>query len=349
MYKNDPDSRQKANRCYKEGLLSLKKGSLVQAEICFKQALQQAEPFAPALEGMARVYSRRNQINLAEQYLEASVQADKNWIPAYILKGQILLQKEDYDLALEELKQAEARSRAHQLFSMQKNIQPLLADAYAGTGNFNAALLHYKKAQSQNPDDKTLQQKINATERSLKLVKGRGRALQKIILQKTVSRSDIALLLIDYLPAYFMADTLRNELIRDLPVTAPRAQAIEKTVRAGLLPLLPDGTFRPSDRVDRAEAALFMEHILKEKHTGFQQAERGNFKDVEFWQPYIQAAVLAVSLKLIPAGNDGYFFPKRYVSGREAVEMIYRLAEILQLPSFPAHLLRNKSPEAEHD
>ena len=325
----------------------MKEGSLVQAEICFKRALQQTDPYAPALEGMAQVYSRRNQINQAEQYLEAAVRADRNWIPAYILKGEILLQKEDYDLALEELKQAETLSQTHQLFSLQTTIQPLLADAYAGAGDFKAALLHYQKARIQNPNDKTLQQKITAVERNLELLRGRGRDVQKIILQKIVSRSDFALLLTEYLPAPLLADTLQKKIILDLPVSPPRAQAIQKTVWAGFLPLLPDGTFRPADRVDRAEAALFMERILNQKQSGFKKAEAGTFKDVESWQPYAQATVLTISLKLLSVGENGYFFPKRYITGREALEMVYRLNKVLKLPPLPTDLLRDKGPDTE--
>ncbi len=349
LSKNIPNSRQDADHCYKEGLSSLNSGSFVQAEICFKNALGKVNPYAPALEGMAQLNFRQNQINEAKRYLEAALEADNNWLPAYILKGRILLLEEDYDLALEELHRAEILSHTHHLLLMQKTIQPFLADAYAGTGNFKQALFYYRQALLQNPGEAELQQKISAAEHGQLLLQGKGNAVRKIILKKTVSRADLAVLLVQYLDADIVADTLLNAIIRDLPTETVQAQAVQKTVRSKLLPLLPDGTFHPSDRVDRAEAALFMEQIFKQHFPGFQKADAGHFKDVEFWQPYSRAAVLVVSLNLISAGKDGYFFPKRHLSGREAVEMVYRLAKFLQLPSFPANLLWNKSHNAEHN
>ena len=349
LQKNAPAPHEVAKKCYKEGLLSLNSGSLIQAEICFKRALQQENKYAPALEGMARIYFMRGKINPAEQFLDAAVQADKNWLPAYLLKGKILLQKEDYDLALEELQQAEFLSRAHHLPALQKTIQPFLAEAYAGCGNFKQALVHYKNARRQKSADPRLKQKIADTERSLLLLRGKGSALQKMMLQKTISRADLAVLLTQYLEAKVFSDTLVNGRIRDLPMAKLQGQAVQKTVRAGLLPLLPDGTFHPGDRVDRAEAALFMEHILKQHANGFMPAPAAYFKDVESWQPYLQAAALSISLKLIPSGREGYFFPGRYLNGKEALAMIYRLAELLKLPSFPAYLLRDKSDNAEQN
>ncbi len=349
LSKEAPGLRQEADHCYKEGLASLKSGSLVQAEICFKNALDKINPYAPALEGMAQIYFRQNLINEAKHYLSAAIETDHNWLPAYILKGRILLREEDYDLALEEFQKAENISHQHHLLLMEKKLQPYLAEAYAGTGNFEQALFHYRRALAQNPGDTELQQKRSQAEHGRLLLQGKGNAVRKIILMKTVSRADLAVLLEEYLDADIVSDTLIKASIRDLPMDARKAQAVKNMVALGLLPLLPDETFHPSDRVDRAEAALFMEEILKRKSPGFSAVPAVAFKDVESWQPYACAAAATNSLKLLPAVENEYFFPERYISGREAVEMVYRLTEILKLPSFPVNLLRNKRGKTEHD
>jgi len=351
FFKSDfaPNSRELALKNYRHGARALKDNDLVQAEIDFHTTLEYQANFAPAFEGLAQILFKKNKIIQAEHYLDLAIQSDKKWIPAYILKGRIYLQKEDFDLALEELNLANNLASNHNLLSLSKEIEPLLADAYSGIGDFYQAHQHYQKAVKNFPQEKHLQIKMMQTAAYVKMLQNKGEQVNGIMAKEVITRADLAVLLLNYLiPDRVNQDTL-NFTIKDLPESATQREAILKCVHLKYLSLLPDGTFRPSDRVDRAEMALFIQQILKMQFSDFGSANLLIISDIEPWQSYARAASLVVKLNIMRLDEDGGFVAQNLIPGTKALQIVLRLATVLKFSSFPMHLLRQESPNTEHD
>ena len=334
---------------YKNGLRAFNKSELVQAEILFHDALESRKNFAPALEGLARVYFERKDLQQSELFLERAIYIDRNWIPAYILKGQIYKYKEDYDLALAEFQLAEKLLKAYKIPSLSRKLQPLLAEAYMFTGQFRKAADHYNEAIQQFPDQKDYQQALNEVNTYLHLLDGQSSDIRTIVTHNKINRADLAVLLSNYL----VADSVCTEPDSHQPIDAPSdplyRKAILRCLHSGCLPLLPDSTFRPGDFVDRTEMALFINRILLKKFPEIKATKGINFADLDSKLPYFRAARLVVDLDMIHVNEGQYFYPRHILSGGEAVRIVYRLARFLETPLFPANVLRDKSPDAEKD
>jgi len=334
---------------YKAGLNSLNKSDLIHAEIHFQNALASRDNFAPALEGMARIFLERNQPLLAERYLEQAVQADQNWVPAYILKSRLYLANEDFDLAREELRLAQKRIKKHQLKNFETEIQPLLAQACFGMGNYQTAARHYKSALNKNPKDKQLSRRYEQAKNYAKLLKNKNERLKKVVRSAEIGRGDLALLMRHFLKFDSNIQQLGKLSILDLPQDELLAESILKCCSASYLPVLPDGTFHPEDKVDRAEMALFIERILSHRYPFFVRWDSINVKDVERYQPFTKAVQLSLTLKLMEQDNNQNFRPYAILSGTEALVIVYRLATFLELPVFPMHFLRNQRGDTKNN
>lgn len=338
---NHREKESDANAEYKAGLKALNGQDLIYAEIHFQNALARQENFAPAWEGLARIQLRKDQPLLAERYLERAIRADQNWVPAYILKSRLLLKNEDYDLAREELYLAQKRIKKHRLKSFQAQIQPLLAETCFGLGNYATAVHHFREALKQNPDDGRLQKRLEQATLYSQLLKDKSRRLKDVVRTSEIKRGDLALLMRHFLISKSAGSIPIENQIADLPQDPELAESIRLCCAAHYLPVLPDQTFHPEDKVDRAEMALFIEQILKRKYPFKVPADLQQANDVEPFQPFSRAVRLVLALKLMQWDENLNFHPYKITSGGEALIIIHRLQQFLELPVFPAYLLRN--------
>ncbi len=345
--KNDDGTT--ASQEYKSGLNALNRDDLIDAEIHFQNALNSRDNFAPALEGLARIQLQRHNPLLTERYLDQAIQADRNWVPAYILKSRLYLVNEDFDLAREELRMAQKRIKKHQLKSFEAEIQPLIAEACFGLGNYESAKIHYINALKQNPEDKRLSDRLEQSKIYSQLLMNKNGRLKTVVRANEMRRGDLALLMRYFLQ--FAAENQEAEQIRilDLPQDTTLAESIKMCCAANYLPILPDQTFHPEDKVDRAEMALFIERLLNRKYPFIVRLDLIEINDVERYQPFSRAAQLVLTLNLMERDDNQNFRPYDILRGTEALVIVHRLASFLEVPVFPTHFLRNQSGDSKNN
>jgi len=329
-----------AARFYKEGLGFLHNYELVQAEVSFNQALQIQKDYAPAYEGLARVYFQRGKYGRAENLAKKSHQLNPNWMPARIIKARIYLAEGDYDLSRDELLIALEQVGSLKLPALRSTIHQLLAKNYLLQRNFSAAEKHLKTALDLKADNAEALQTLHEIEEDLAVLRGRQNGVLEVAAKPVITRADFAVILFQELQNL---NTINFEELhpdsrpaaRDVRSEHEYFEAVQFCLKNKLLPLLPDSTFRPKDKVDRAEAAIFLKNMLPilrydsaDKIDSF-STKKSLYKDVTKRDVYYSAVAAVTNFKLMSAETDGYFMAQKILSGLQAVKIISRLKEML--------------------
>ncbi|WP_460326218.1 carbohydrate binding domain-containing protein [Paenibacillus sp. YSY-4.3] len=121
-----------------------------------------------------------------------------------------------------------------------------------------------------------------------------------------------------------------NQLpFKDVPADAWYASSLAAAAHAGFIKGYEDGTFKPSNSITRAEAAVMLSRAFQfaEIEQGMSTDVLGTFSDKSEIRSYslsaVKGLVMAGAMKGYP---DGSFRPDRWVSRAEAVAMLDRLA-----------------------
>ncbi len=110
----------------------------------------------------------------------------------------------------------------------------------------------------------------------------------------------------------------------DVPDLNPHKAAIESLTAAGVLTGYPDGSFKPDQDVNRAEA---LKIILVGLGIDTTASEGSNFSDVkssDWFDPYVATGV---KLGIVKGYDDGTFKPQQTVNRAEATKMALLAAE----------------------
>jgi len=113
---------------------------------------------------------------------------------------------------------------------------------------------------------------------------------------------------------------------KDVPETSPDYKAIEFLKTEGIIKGYEDGTFRPNQSVNRAEA---LKMIFYAKKLEGQSFKLSNFKDVAVNDWFFQIVETAYNLKIVSGNPDGTFAPKREVSKVEFLKMLLLTFEVV--------------------
>ena len=324
---------------YKEGLRFLQEHELVQAELSFNHALDFNKNFAPAYEGLARVYFERGHYSKAENLAKKSHQLNKNWLPARIIKARIYLAEGDYDLSRDELLLALKDAGSMKLPVIKSTLHQLLAKNYLLQRNFTRAGEHLKTSLQYNADNDKAQQTLREIEDDLAVLLGRQDEILDIAAKPMISRADLAVIIFFEFQGLEMfndkgPERSSNPIASDVRPDYKSFKAVQFCLQNKLLPLLPDSTFRPNDKVDRAEMAIFLQNMLTVFDPGsdYQSSSMSSkkifFKDASEMELYYSAVHKAVSFGLMSADAAGFFMPRRLVNGLEAVKTISRLQNL---------------------
>lgn len=336
--------KETASGLYKQGLRFLKNVRAVDAEIAFNKALQIKEKYAPAYEGLARVYLLRGQLHKAENFAKKSINLNKGWLPARIVMARIYLAEGAYDLSRDELQLALKHMLNRELPNLKSEIYALLSQNNLQQKNFIEAEKNGKQALTFKADNVQALEILDEIKEILGHLKGRGQVIQDLAAKSVITRADLAILLYTELGSFkfFKEDSSKRNQIKksalDVKEGDPAFDAVNWNLRHHLLPLLPDSTFRPNDKVDRAEMTLFLQGILKVLFPDslyslpFTRGMHAYF-DVDSSQPYFKALQTISSLRLMES-KDKYFRARHTVSGLEAIKSIDRLKEIMRELSF---------------
>ncbi|HHJ52843.1 MAG TPA: tetratricopeptide repeat protein [Caldithrix abyssi] len=337
-----------AIRNYRKGLTWLERGDYIQAEVLFKLALRDSVSFAPAYVGLARTYFLQGKYAKAERYVNKAIDYDPRNPVARFLRAKIFYRIGAYDFALNEMDFCLKNT----CFSRQPNLvipaRLLMARINFRMGRFQQARDYYWQVLKAAPEHPQAVRGLRETERMLQLVSGKSALFRKIPGEPQVTRADMAVILKEELAELFPEsadDSAAVKMPADADSSLPQYAAIKYVLQRGWLPVLPDSTFRPSDTVDRAEFVLFVRRVVRSLHDiplPF-DAQSPSFTDISPSDPLFPAVKTIFSLGCFsfPPEKKNFspqkkFFPRRKISGLQAIRAIQCLKEKLEEALFPA-------------
>ena len=319
---------------YKKGLLLFHEKKYIEAEFTFNEALKNKKDFAPAYEGLARVYLQRGQLHKAENFAGQSLKLNKSWIPARIVLARIFFAEGAYELSRDELQLALKQMLNLDFPDIKSEIYVLLSQNDLRQNSFAAAEKNAKKALEFQADNKQARKILDEIAGIMRRLRGRGQPIQQLATKSVINRADLATLLHFEMKALLKDSAKVKRRALDVEKNHPAFTSIQWCLDYDLLPVLPDSAFYPGDRVDRAEMALFMYHILNTVfpdsayHVCFDKETR-SYADVKPFHPYFIALNTISALGMMD-GKDGLFRARDPLSGLEAIKCIDRLKEIMR-------------------
>jgi hypothetical protein len=124
----------------------------------------------------------------------------------------------------------------------------------------------------------------------------------------------------------------------DVPANHPNFAAIEFLKNEGIISGYPDGTFRPAQVVNRAEA---LKIVLNAKSTPLNNVTATSFKDIAPSDWFAQYVETAKTLKIVSGNPDGTFAPARTVNKVEFLKMLLLTYDVqfvnYKLPTKPLY------------
>jgi hypothetical protein len=116
----------------------------------------------------------------------------------------------------------------------------------------------------------------------------------------------------------------------DVPGNHWAKSFIDEALQTGIIEKFPDGTYRPEEKVNRAEYAKLIEHFLVKAwdDRGLETEYFGNtspFSDVLNTSPIFNAIMVVSTRGIMPGHEDGTFKPLGAVSGTDALNIIRNL------------------------
>lgn len=155
---------------------------------------------------------------------------------------------------------------------------------------------------------------ISATEQT--------RELRYIEQKDELTRLDIAYLFAIFVPSPVKVDYKEIPLDMKMQLYPHLAYA---AVKRDIMTIFPDSTFKPFEKVQKYQLAIFFTRYINSMDpffdAGLQNKPIADVSEVFFAYKPVNTVV---SRDIMPLQN-GKFYPFAYISGKEAVEMFYRL------------------------
>jgi Tfp pilus assembly protein PilF len=343
---------------YNQGLRALERDQLDKAAAEFGRATALDPEYPGGYVGMGLVLAKKGDYEKAVQSVDKGLGKDDKFIDGYIAKGQIVVMErkgedwlkralKEYDKALKIDPQSE---KAMYYIGMANKVAYAFADAAAAFSKVIAMKGDYAKAANEEWE---LVQKIQRAAPGTKVG-------MKIALIPEIDRADLAVLFIEELKLLEVMEKKQKKTY-DTGFKAPddptAMQTTQKTVMAeatdidthwaknwiediinlGVIDVFPDHTYRPDDKITRANYAVFLQNILVTV-TGdealatkyFGSASR--FPDVNPTHFAYNAICLTVDRGIMKANTmDGAFGMTDPVSGADALLIIRELQNNLRM------------------
>ncbi|MCB0281179.1 MAG: S-layer homology domain-containing protein [Calditrichae bacterium] len=344
---------------YNQGIKFLNNNDLTNAEREFNLAKSLKDDFAPAYEGLALVAIEKGDLKKAEKLIDESMSRDGDWTPAQVAKGRLLLAKEQYEDAVEEFEDAiddvNDSKTVKDKKTVKKDAYYWMGVAYKRWEKYIDAQTSFQKILEIDNTDTRAMVAIKELAEYQAAVAGQSPELRKIAAQKEITRADVAVLFVTEMP---LDKIFRKSSATQSTKFAAPSQGImgkqeakpanpdwwatdvkedhwaksfiDKALEKGIIEKYPDGTFRPDEKVNRAEFAMLIQHFLvkafddrsiETKHFG----DTSPFSDVLNTSPVFNAIMVVTTRNIMPAIVDGTFRPLQVVSGAESLNVIRNL------------------------
>lgn len=344
---------------YNQGVKFLNNNDLSNAEREFNLAKGLKANFAPAYEGLAIVKLEKGDLAGAETLIDESLSKDGDWIPAKVAKGRLYTARSKFEDAVDELKDAvddvNGSKSVKDKKGVKKNAYYWMGVAYKQWGKYIEAQTSFQKILEIDNTDTRASKAIKELAEYQAAVAGQSPELRKIAAQKEITRADVAILFVTELPVEkifrkspsqqkigFQAPGQTMMGKRETEPGAPDLAAVDvpndfwaksfvdKSLQLGIIDKYPDGTFRPNEKVNRAEFARLIEHFLvkawddSKMETQF-FGEMSPFADVLNTSPVFNSVMVVSTRGIMPGFEDGTFKPLQVVSGAESLNIIRNL------------------------
>jgi tetratricopeptide (TPR) repeat protein len=323
----------------------------------FKQAKSLDPKYPPAYEGMAWVYLEEGNLESAMEMANKSLDLDGKWVLAKIVRAKVKAKEGKSEDAIKDTKNAIKDIPGSSVIN--KKAATVLAymtlgDIYKEANMYNDAQDAYSKVLEIDKANMKADKAIKDLAAYKSAVAGQRPELQKIAVQKEITRSDVAVLFALELPLQKIfreapqpaqagfrppgeqimgkkeAIEKGDMLPPDVPESHWAKSFIKETLEKGVLELMPDNNFHPDEKVNRAEFSRLIEKFLmrywndptlESKFFG----QVSPFADVNNTSPIFNSIMTVSSRGIIPGFDDGTFKPLGSVSGTEALNIIRNL------------------------
>jgi len=343
---------------YNQGLRALDRGQLEQAAQNFNRATALNPNYPGGYVGMGLVLAEQKQFRQALESVDKGLGKDKNFVDGYIAKGRILVKQRRGDNWLKDaLKEYE---RALKINPNSDAAMYHTGMAYKGAFEFRNAENAFSRVIEQKGDyAKPANAEWELVQKIIRAAPGTKIGAQ-IALIPQIDRADLAVLFIEELKLNevmaqkqkktydtgfrapddptAMQTTTRTQMATATDIGDHWAKNwIEDILKLGVIDPFPDRTFRPNEKITRANYAMFLQNILLAVTGDDALATRyigtpSRFPDVNASHFAYNAICLAVDRGIMKAGTlDGAFGMADPVSGADALLIIRELQNHLRM------------------
>jgi tetratricopeptide (TPR) repeat protein len=344
---------------YNQGKKYLDKDDLSNALREFNEAKSLKADFAPAYEGIALVQIQQKNFEEAEKNIKKSLSEDGNWVPAVVARGRLYAAQGKYEDAVDEFDDAiddiDGSKGAFDKKAVKMDALYYKGQAQKEWGQYIPAQTTFQQILEIDNTNVKASAAIKELAEYQAAVAGQSPELQKIAKQKEITRADVAVLFVTELPLEkIFRKSPRQQSISfkapdggvmgkkedkpagpemiasDVPQTHWAWSFIDQALGYGIIENFPDGTYKPEEKVNRAEFARLIEHFLVKAwdDRGLETQYFGStspFADVLNTSPIFNAVMVVSTRGIMPGMEDGTFQPLNVVSGPEALNVIRNL------------------------
>ena len=268
---------------YNQGMRLLDRGDLDTAESEFTRALAIDPDFAEGFSGLALVAATREDYKTANELANKGINKNKNSVDAWIAKGRVLTMEREGDDWIKTA--AKVFDKAIELNPRSGKAYYYKGDAYKDAYMFGAAADEFRKVIELKGD---FAEEANAEWEVVQKIERAAPGTKvgaKIALIDEIDRADLAVLLMEELKLMELLDKKRPKeydtgfKAPDDPTQMQASQVVQMAdvtdiddhwaknwitdiVKARGMDVFPDHTFRPDEKITRANYAMIMQNIL---------------------------------------------------------------------------------------
>ncbi len=343
---------------YSQGLRELKIGQLDRAAEEFHRATALDPNYPGGYVGMGLVMAEKKDFKKALEWVNKGIDKNNKFTDGYIAKGRILVKERKGDNWLK--KAVDQFEKALKIDPNSEKALFYMGEAYKEAYKFDEAANTFSKVIAMKGDfakdanrEWEIVQKIQRAAPGTKIG-------AKIALIPEIDRADLAVLFVEELKLLEIlkkkqpkvydtrfrppTDLREMETTKKQPIPAATDIAnhwaknwIEDVIKAGVIEPFPDHTFRPDDKITRANYAVFLQNILiavtgDEKLATKYIGTPSRFPDVNPTNYAYNAICLTVDRGIMKANTiDGSFGPSKTVSGADALLIIRDFQNALRM------------------
>ncbi|MFO7892048.1 MAG: S-layer homology domain-containing protein [bacterium] len=342
---------------YRQGLRSYNRGDLQGAAEEFDRATALDPDYAGGYVGLGLVEAEKQNYKEALKLVDKGIGKNKNFIDGYVAKGRIFVKQREGDKWLD--KAVKQYEKALKIDENNEKVLFYMGEAYKKAYDFDTAADYFSDVISIKGDyasransEWELMQKIQRASPGTRIGK-------KIALIPEIDRADLAVLFVEELKLLEVLKKKQPKMYdtRFRPPEDPTKMEeqkkeqklatdieghwaknwIEDIIKADAMGTFPDRTFRPDEKITRANYAMFLQNILiavtgDEKLATKYIGTKSRFPDINPTHYAYNAICLSVDRGIMEADKiNGSFGLNKKVSGADALLIIRDFQNALRM------------------